>query len=203
MNRKIFCVNRSTDSENFIVNSMWQNKIYTIRMKKFHLCLLLLMFCGIAKNYAQTQRIVADKIIAKVGDKIILKSDIDNAISDYKRQGQDVQLPPNPECAFLEGQLVQKVLVLQAQKDSVTISDDDIDALLDNQIRYFINEYGSQDVLEQIAGKTVYQLKEDLRQPFYERQLADKMRGKLLENVKITPTEVKAYYEKIPKDSLP
>ena len=62
--------------------------------------------------------------------------------------------------------------------------------------------YGSQEVLEQIAGKTVYQLKEDLRQPFTERQLADKMRNKILENVRITPTEVKAYYDKIPKDSL-
>jgi peptidyl-prolyl cis-trans isomerase SurA len=161
------------------------------------------MLCAAAKNYAQTQKIVADQIIAKVGDKIILKSDIDNAIADYKRQGTDVQLPPNPECAFLEGQLVQKVLVLQAEKDSIIISDDEIDNLLDNQIRYFINQYGSQDVLEQIAGKTVYQLKEDLRQPFIERQLADKMRTQLLQNVKITPTEVKAFYDKIPKDSLP
>src|ERR1700750_2324851 len=127
-------------------------------MKKIHLYFLLfLLFIG-GKIFAQTQKVVADEIIAKVGDKIILKSDIDNAISDYKRQGQDVHLPPDPECAFLEGQLVQKVLVLQAQKDSVTISDDDIDALLDNQIRYFINQYGSQDMLEQIAGKTVYQL---------------------------------------------
>ncbi|MEO8711126.1 MAG: peptidylprolyl isomerase [Parafilimonas sp.] len=161
------------------------------------------MFCVSAKNYAQTQKIVADQIIAKVGDKIILKSDIDNAIADYKRQGTDVQLPPNPECAFLEGQLVQKVLVLQAEKDSIVISEDEIDNLLDNQIRYFINQYGSQDVLEQIAGKTVYQLKEDLRQPFMERQLADKMRTQLLQNVKITPTEVKTFYDKIPKDSLP
>jgi peptidyl-prolyl cis-trans isomerase SurA len=171
-------------------------------MKKIFSCLLmLLLLCGV-KVYAQSQKIVADKIIAKVGDKIILKSDIDNAISDYKNQGQDVQLPPNPDCAFLEGQLVQKILVLQAEKDSITISDDDIDALLDNQIRYFINRYGSQELLEQIAGKTVYQLKEDLRQPFTERQLADKMRNKILENVRITPTEVKAYYDKIPKDSL-
>lgn len=161
------------------------------------------MLCVAAKTHAQTQKIVADKIIAKVGDKIILKSDIDNAIADYKRQGTNVQLPPNPECAFLEGQLVQKVLVLQAQKDSIQISDDEIDALLDNQIRYFINQYGSQDVLEQIAGKTVYQLKEDLRQPFIERQLADKMRNQLLQNVKITPAEVKTFYDKIPKDSLP
>ncbi len=162
----------------------------------------MLAVFGSAKVYAQQQKIVADAIIAKIGDKIILKSDIDNAIADYKRQGQDVQLPPNPDCAFLEGQLVQKILVLQAEKDSITISGDDIDALLDNQIRYFINQYGSQEVLEQIAGKTVYQLKEDLRQPFTERQLADKMRNKILENVRITPTEVKAYFDKIPKDSL-
>jgi peptidyl-prolyl cis-trans isomerase SurA len=160
------------------------------------------LFISIKSN-AQSQKIVADKIIAKVGDKIILKSDIDNAISDYKRQGQEVQLPPNPDCAFLEGQLVQKLLVLQAERDSITVSDDEIDALLDNRIRYFINMYGSQDVLEQIAGQTVYQIKESLRQPFVESQLAEKMRNKILENVKITPTEVKDYYDKIPKDSLP
>ena len=161
-------------------------------MKKAFSSLLIFALFSSIKIYAQPQKIVADAIIAKVGDKIILKSDIDNAIADYKRQGQDIQLPPNPDCAFLEGQLIQKVLVLQAEKDSITISDDDIDALLDNQIRYFINQYGSQEVLEQIAGKTVYQLKEDLRQPFTERQLADKMRNKILENIRITPTEVKA-----------
>ncbi|SFQ25409.1 peptidylprolyl isomerase [Parafilimonas terrae] len=171
-------------------------------MKKIFLYLFLFTLVTAAAS-AQTQRIVADQIIAKVGDKIILKSDIENAISDYKRQAQNVQLPPNPECAFLEGQLVQKVLVLQANKDSIIIGDDEIDALLDNQIRYFISQYGSKDVLEQIAGKTVYQLKEDLRQPFIERQLADKMRAKILENVKITPSEVQAFYDKIPKDSLP
>lgn len=171
-------------------------------MKKIFLYLFLFTLVTTAVS-AQAKRVVADQIIAKVGDKIILKSDIDNAISDYKRQAQNVQLPPNPECAFLEGQLVQKVLVLQANKDSITIGDDEIDALLDNQIRYFISQYGSKDVLEQIAGKTVYQLKEDLRQPFIERQLADKMRAKILENVKITPSEVQAFYDKIPKDSLP
>ena len=170
-------------------------------MKIFLSCFLFFIFCNILKTSGQSQKIVADQIIAKVGDKIILKSDIDNAIADYRRQGE-IQLPPHPECAFLQGQLVQKVLVLQAEKDSILVSDDDIDALLDNQIRYFINQYGSQDVLEQIAGKTVYQLKEDLRQPFTERQLADKMRNKILENVKITPNEVKTYYDKIPKDSL-
>ncbi len=145
---------------------------------------------------------MADKIIAQVGDKIILQSDIANAIDDYKRQGQEAQLPPNPECAFLEGQLIQKLLVLQAIKDSLPISDDELDALLDNQIRGFINSYGSQEILEQVAGKTVYQIKEDFREPFREKKLAEQMRTKILDNVKITPTEVKNYFNKIPADSL-
>jgi peptidyl-prolyl cis-trans isomerase SurA len=57
-------------------------------------------------------------------------------------------------------------------------------------------------MLEQVAGRSVYQIKEDLRQPFREKTLADKMQAKILENVKITPNEVKEYFDKIPKDSL-
>lgn len=155
-----------------------------------------------AMVFAQSQKVVADKIIAQVGDRIILKSDIDNAIADYKRQDMEAQLPPNPECSFLQGQLIQKTLVIQAEKDSLVVEPDELEALLDNQLRYFINQYGSQEILEQIAGRTVYEIKEDLRQPFKEKKLAEKMQNKILENVKITPNEVKEYFEKIPKDSL-
>ena len=151
---------------------------------------------------AQPKKVIADKIIAQVGDKIILRSDIVNAISDYKRQGQEAQLPANPECAFLEGQLIQKSLVIQAERDSLIVGDDEIDAALDNQIRGFIREYGSQQVLEEIAGKTIFQIKEDFRQNFKERKQAEQMRSKILENVKMTPNEVKSYYDAIPKDSL-
>jgi peptidyl-prolyl cis-trans isomerase SurA len=152
---------------------------------------------------AQPKKVIADKIVAQVGDKIILRSDIINAIADYKRQGQEASLPANPECAFLEGQLIQKALVLQAEKDSLKVSEEEIEALLDNQIRGFIQMYGSKEVLEDIAGKSVFQLKEDFRIAFRERKLAEQMRGKIVENVKITPTEVRAYFNKIPKDSLP
>lgn len=156
-----------------------------------------------ASTFAQQQKVVADKIVAKVGDKIILHSDIYNAIADYKRQGAENQLPPNPECMMLESQLVQKALVIQANKDSLTVSDDELDALLDNQIRGFIGMYGSKEVVEEIAGKSIYKLKEDFREPFKERKLADQMRNKILENIKVTPSEVKAFFDKIPKDSLP
>ena len=121
-------------------------------------------------SFAQPQKVIADKIVAQVGNKIILRSDIYNAISDYKRQGQEASLPPNPECAFLEGQLIQKALVLQAERDSLPVSEDEIEASLDNQIRGFIREYGSQQVLEEVAGKTIYQIKEDFRAVFKERK---------------------------------
>ncbi len=172
-------------------------------MKKVLFLCVLAGCAAVAATAQQQQKIVADKIIAQVGDKIILQSDIVNAIADYKRQGQDSSLPPNPDCAFLEGQLIQKALVLQAEKDSLPISEEDLDALLDNQIRYFIQQSGGKDQLEQIAGKTIYQIKEDNRAPFKERQLANQMRSKILDNVKMTPTEVKDFFNKIPKDSLP
>ncbi len=172
-------------------------------IKKILFVCLLFCFASVCVSAQQQQRVVADKIIAQVGDKIILQSDITNAIADYKRQGQDAQLPPNPECAFLEGQLIQKALVLQAEKDSLPVSEEDLDALLDNQIRGFIQMYGSKEALEEVAGKTIYQIKEDNRAPFKERQQANQMRSKILDNVKMTPTEVKDFYSKIPKDSLP
>ncbi len=151
--------------------------------------------------FAQPRKVIADKIVAQVGDKIILRSDIYNAVTDMKRQG--VQMPDNPECALVEAQLIQKALVLQAEKDSLTVSEDEIEASLENRVRGFIQQYGSREILEEIAGKTIYQLKEDFREPFKEQNLSDQMKRKIVDNVKITPTEVKEYFETIPKDSLP
>ena len=170
-------------------------------MKKFFVLFILVAssMAGMAQGQGQ-HKVVADKIVGIVGDKIILKSDVSNEILDRQRRGE--QLPENAECLIMEQVLALKALVMQAEKDSLTVSDDEIEALLDNQVRGFIQAYGSKEALEQVAGRTVYQIKEDFRIPFRERKLAERMREKIVEGVKITPTEVKAYYEKIPKDSL-
>ncbi|MDQ6842851.1 MAG: peptidylprolyl isomerase [Bacteroidota bacterium] len=167
-------------------------------MKKifFTLCCLVCT-CSI---FAQTKKVVADKIIATVGDKIILKSEIDNSISDMQRQGIDV--PANGKCLLLEQALGLKALVLQAEIDSIPISEEDVEADIDNKIRYFVNQYGSKEVVEQIAGKSLFQLKEDFKQTFREQKLAQGERDKIVADVRITPKEVQEYYETIPKDSL-
>ena len=163
--------------------------------------LFVFTMCISSTLSAQPKKVIADKIVAQVGDKIILRSDIYNSIQDAERQG--TPLPPNPECMLVERALIEKALVLQAERDSLPVSDEELEASLDNQIRGFVMQYGSKEVLEEVAGKSVYQLKEDFRQPFRERSLADQMRKKIVENVKMTPNEVREYYAQIPKDSLP
>ncbi len=167
-------------------------------MKKifFTICFLLCA-CSL---FAQTKKVIADKIIATVGDKIILKSEIDNSISDMQRQGVDV--PANGKCLLLEQALGLKALVLQAEIDSIPVSEEEVEADIDNKIRYFINQYGSKEIVEQIAGKSLFQLKEDFKQTFREQKLAQGERDKIVGDVRITPKEVQEYYEKIPKDSL-
>lgn len=151
--------------------------------------------------FAQGKKVVADKIIASIGDKIILKSDIDNTIYDMERQNQEV--PPNADCLLLEQALGLKALVVQAERDSIPVNEAEVEGNLDNRIRYFISQYGSKEVLEQIAGKSLFQFKEDFRPALAEQDLAKSVRNKIVENVRITPMEVQEYYDSIPKDKLP
>ena len=152
----------------------------------------------VALSAVAQQKVVADKIVGIVGDKIILKSEIFIANEDIKRQGGQEQ----DGCQILDGMLVQKALVLQAEKDSIPVTEEEIDAEIDQKIRYFISQYGSKEALEQIAGRSIYQMREEFRQPIKEQRMASGMRAKIVEGIKITPTEVKEYYDKIPKDSL-
>jgi peptidyl-prolyl cis-trans isomerase SurA len=165
-------------------------------MFKYVLGLTLFVSTGAVAQH----KVVADKIIGIVGDKIILHSDIQNASNRLPAAGNTAS--SDVECYIMEQQLIGKAMVLQAERDSILVGDDEIEALLDNQVRGFIAQYGSKEALEEIAGRTVYQIKEDFRNNFKERELAKRMQQKVVEGVKITPQEVKEYFDKIPHDSL-
>ncbi|MBP6686348.1 MAG: peptidylprolyl isomerase [Lacibacter sp.] len=166
-------------------------------MKKIFTAIALLAVLFVQ---AQTKKIIADKIIGVVGDRIMLKSDIDNQINDAKSKEYD--LPPDASCYLMQQLIINKMLAIQAEKDSLPVSEEEVEADVDNRIRYFIQQYGSKEVIEQITGKTIYQFREEMREPIKESKLATAMRSKIVENVKITPTEVRAFFNKIPKDSL-
>jgi len=170
---------------------------------KHYLLLLIGTFTFVSASLAQNsqpKKVVADKIVAVVGDKVILKSDIDNSIIDMQRQ--NIEIPANARCSMLEQAMGIKALVLQAEKDSLPVTDEEVETIIDNRIRAFISQFGSKEELEKVAGKTIYQLKEDFREPIRDQELAKAMRNKVVENVRITPKEVNEFYNKIPKDSL-
>ena len=167
-------------------------------MKKALLSSLLTV--GVLLASAQTPRVLADKIAGIVGDKVVLRSEIFNYIDDIKRQGGEV--PPDAVCELLQRMMADKALILQAEKDSLPVSDEEVEAELDQRIRYFIMQYGGKEAFEQIAGRTIYQVKDDFRKSIREGRQAQAMRKSIVENIRITPTEVKAYFETIPKDSL-
>jgi peptidyl-prolyl cis-trans isomerase SurA len=161
----------------------------------------VLLFSVTAMAQTQAKKVVADKIAAIVGDRIILQSDITNSIADIARQGGTV--PDNAVCMLMEQAIVSKVLMLQAEKDSLPVTDDEVEAELDQKIRYYVNQLGSVSALEDMAGKSVYQIKDDARESVKEQKLASAMQQKIVGSVRITPNEVKAFFDKIPKDSLP
>ena len=169
-------------------------------LKNILTAVICFLFIATIAN-AQPQKVVADKVMAVVGDRPILYSDIMNSILDAKRQGQEV--PEDAECMLLEQALISKVLMLQAEKDSLPVTDEEVEAELEQRIRYFVGQVGTIEALEEMAGKTVYQIKDDARESVRERKLADAMQKKIVENVKITPSEVRVFFDKIPKDSLP
>ena len=169
-------------------------------MRKLLLAFASIFFLAVIGS-AQSKKIVADKIVGIVGDRIILYSDIQNSIADILRQGGTV--PDGASCSILEQALISKVLMLQAVKDSLPVTDEEVEAELDQRVRYFIQQYGTQTEVERLAGKSIYQIKDDARESVKERKLAEAMQRKILENIRITPAEVKVYFDRFPKDSLP
>lgn len=142
-----------------------------------------------------------DKIVAIVGrNRIILQSELEAQVAQFKTQDSTLN-EDTLRCVALQQMMIQKLLVEQAARDSVMVTDDEVEATLDNRLRYFVRAYGSRENMEQALGKTVYQLKEEYRDVIREQMQADRMQDKILANVKVTPAEVQRFYDK--QDTLP
>lgn len=161
---------------------------------------ILLSILSSIALFSQPQMV--DKVVGVVGDNIILLSDIEVQLQQAKAQGEVIN--ENLRCSIFDQLILDKFFLAQAQLDSVYVSEDDVEAELDKRIRYFItNSFGSQQKLEEYYGKSTADLKDDFRKDIRNQMLAEKMQSKIYGSIKTTPSDVKAFYEAIPKDSLP
>lgn len=166
-------------------------------MKNF-LSLILLLLASFNTLFAQKTTI--NKIVAIVGDNIILQSDIDREYADYIARGNAEN--QEVKCYIVQQMLTQKLLTQQAVIDSVTVTDDEVTNEADRRMRALIQRAGGQERLEQFLNRSVIQYKDQIRPDIREQLIATKMQGKITENVSVTPLEVKRFFDAIPKDSL-
>ena len=145
-------------------------------------------------------RNVLDRIIVKVDNYFILKSEVENQYQQYITSGQADT--PN-RCQILEGLVVNKLMLAKAEIDSVIVEDKRIEAELTSRMEQMEGQYGSAKNIVEAYGKSIATLKEDLRSSLKEQLTGRKMQDKITDDVKITPKEVAAFFNEIPRDSLP
>jgi peptidyl-prolyl cis-trans isomerase SurA len=167
-------------------------------MRIFSLSVLSLILC--MQNLSGQLKII-DEVVAVVGDKRILYSDVEQNYLQMKAQGE--KLDESAKCNLLENLLIMKLLLNQSEIDSLEVTNSQVDGELESRMKYFINAMGSEEKLEDYFKKSTLEIKEDLREEIREQLLTNKMRAKITEGITVTPSEVRSYYKSIPTDSLP
>ncbi len=168
-------------------------------MKKISIIILILSVISL-KITAQDK--IVDKVIAIVGEKMVLLSDVETQYQQYLMQG-NIENAQETKCSILEEMLLQNLLLNQAEIDSIEVSAEEIESEIDRRLRFFIAQIGSKEKLEEFYNKSIIEIKEEFRSSIRDQILVQKMQSKVTEGVTISPKEVQAYFKSVPKDSLP
>lgn len=158
------------------------------------------MFFGGSIFAQSTDMTVIDKIIVKVDNYIVLKSELERSYLQVQSSGDY----NTTKCQILEGLVLNKLMVAKAEIDSVVVEEDMIDRQLDMRMQGVIAQAGGDpDKLEEAFGKSMEEIKEDLKDQVEEQLVVERMQMTITEEIKVTPAEVKRFFKNIPKDSLP
>lgn len=170
-------------------------------LKKLGAVVMLAFVC--AQAYGQeTGGFVVDKIIAKVDNYILIKSELERAYQDYLTNGG----MPSQEakCQYLAMLIRNKLMLAKAEIDSVVVMDAEVDLNTQNRMDMILAQSGrTPDELESLYGKTLEQVRMELREQIREQMIVGRMEDEMTKGLAVTPSEVKRFFNKIPKDSLP
>ena len=155
----------------------------------------------VAEDAPANENSIIDEVVWVVGDEAILKSDVEAMRIQGEMEG--MKWNGDPACIIPEQLAVQKLFLHQAALDSIEVTESDVSQSVDQQINYWISNAGSREKLEEWKKMTVKQMKESLRDDFRNHQLIEKMKSNLIKDIKVSPADVRRYFEKMPQDSLP
>ena len=165
------------------------------------LLMLPLMAGAETKDSVQIGTVV-DEVVWIVGDDAILRSDIETMRMQAAMEG--IKFSGNPDCAIPEQIAVQKLFKHQAEIDSIEVTDADVAAEVEQQINYWLEMVdGSRERLEEYKHQPLSQIRNDLREDLKDRQMVQRMKQKLVEDIAVTPADVRRYFQNMPADSVP
>lgn len=176
---------------------------------KCNLCFATLLACASmagVDSAAQTAadssaHNVVDEVIWVVGDEPILKSEVEAMRMQAAQEG--TRWNGDPDCVIPEQLAVQKLFLHQAAIDSVEVTEADVQGQVDNYVEYWIQQAGSREKLEEYKKQSISQIRNELHDIVHDQMTTQKMREKLVENIKVTPGEVRRYFKDMPQDSIP
>jgi peptidyl-prolyl cis-trans isomerase SurA len=171
-------------------------------MQKTSKSIILIFFLLFLTTYSNSQDIVIDQVIALVGGNIVKVSDVEQQYNQMRMQG-NLKGGDNVKCAILENILVSKLMLNQAKVDSVVVGDEQVESELERRLRYYIAQVGSKEKFEEYYKKSVNEFKDEFRDNIRSQMLVQMMEGIITDAIKVTPNEVKKFYDQIPTDSIP
>ena len=164
-------------------------------MKKYYIVYTLLLSVFI--SFGQT----IDRVEAIIGDEILLSSEIETQYLQYLSQGNVESL--SIKCEIIEDLLFQKLLVNQANVDSVEISDEEVRSEINKRINYFESQLGSISKVENYFGKSIVEIKNELTEIVKGQFLAQRVQSSISNDISITPSEVRSFFRKLPAEEIP
>ena len=144
---------------------------------------------------------IIDEVIWVVGDEPILKSDVEAMRLQSEAEG--VRWDGNPDCVIPEQMAVQKLFLHQAAIDSIEVTEAEITQGIEDQINYWVRLIGSQEKLEEYRKQTIQQMRDEMHDEFKNSKLVQKMRESLVEDITVTPAEVRNFFKNLSEDSIP
>ncbi len=164
--------------------------------------IILLLFQLLWLPSVFSQGKVIDQVVAVVASWSILESDIENQYLQYKLQGNIAEVT-NVRCRILENLLFQKLMLNQAEIDSISVTDEQVEEELNRKLRYYIAQFGSEEKFVEFYKKPIIEFKDEFRGIIREQKLVEQVQYGITKDIKVTPSEVKRFFNQIPADSVP
>lgn len=162
---------------------------------------LLLLGVWMVSSLSHAQDNIIDEVVWVVGDEAILKSDIEQARLQAQYQG--IKFSKDPYCVIPEQMAVQKLFLHQAEIDSIEVADTGVLSMVDKRINYYVQQVGSKEKFEEYMNMTSTQIREKWREEVRNEMIADKMKQEIVGDIKVTPAQVRRYFNQLPPDSIP